>query len=321
MNIVRTDGDMLSCPAVPRLRAFVALCFVTTFAGVTTVDCQMDGPARILLTNDDGIEEVEDRVYPLAQELRRFAEVYIVVANQDRSGSTHFMSLSRKVTLESQLDYVSPAGDGLNRLEIHVVDGFPADCVALGIRGIMGDDPPDLVISGPNGGPNLADGWFGSGTIGAARTAAYMGVPALAISGLDDDSEEQVYALSRWVAELAQSELVDSLPQRTYLTVALPRVPPSQVAGIRVARRARLLDALSFERLAEVRDPEGDEETTSVWVLRYRAPTSPPSADSDVVLYSQNYIVVTPMRADEHDSQLLEHLRESVDRLPGWPPR
>jgi 5'-nucleotidase len=321
MNMVRTDSHVQSASTALCLRALMALCLVTTFAAPTTVDCQTHGPARILLTNDDGIEEVADRVYPLAQELRRFAEVYIVVANQDRSGSTHFMSLSRKVALESRLEYASSAGDGLHKLEIHVVDGFPADCVALGVRGIMGEDPPDLVISGPNGGPNLADGWFGSGTIGAARTAAYMGIPALAISGLDDDSEEQVSALSRWVAELAQSELVNSLPEQTYLTVALPRVPPSQVAGIRVARRAQLLGALSFERLAEVRDPQGGEEMTSVWVVRYRAPTSPPSADSDVVLYSQDYIVITPMRADEHDSQLLDQLMGSLDRLPSWPPR
>ena len=39
---------------------------------------------------------------------------------------------------------------------------------------------PDLVISGINGGPNLGDDWFGSGTIGAARTAAYIGIPSVA---------------------------------------------------------------------------------------------------------------------------------------------
>lgn len=321
MNMIRTDVLMRSASTVPRLRVLMALCLATTFASPATVDGQTHGPMRILLTNDDGIEEVEDRVYPLAQELRRFAEVYIIVANQDRSGSAHFMSLSRKVALESRLEYASPAGDGLHKLEIHAVDGFPADCVVLGIRGIMAEDPPDLVISGPNGGPNLADGWFGSGTIGAARTAAYLGVPALAISGLDDGSREQVEALSRWVAELAQSELVRSLPEQTYLTVALPRVPPSQVAGIRVARRAQLLGTLWLERVAEVHDAEDDDEVTSIWVTRYRDPTISPSVDSDVALYSQDYIVITPMRADEHDSQLLDQLMGSLDRLPSWPAR
>jgi 5'-nucleotidase len=280
---------------------------------------QSERPMRILLTNDDGIEEVAERVYPLAQELRRFAEVYIVVANQDRSGSAHYMDVNRKMTLESRLEYVSEPGDGLHGLEIHVVNGYPADCVALGIRGIMGRDPPDLVIAGPNGGANLADDWFGSGTIGAARTAAYMGIAALAISGLDDSSQEQVSALSRWVAQLAQNELVTSLPEQVYLTVGLPRLPPSQIAGIRVARRARLVDAMSFELLGNVGHAEDD--LTSVWAVRIGEPTSPPPADSDLVLYSQNYIVVTAMRADEHDTQASDRLRESLDLLPAWPPR
>jgi broad specificity polyphosphatase/5'/3'-nucleotidase SurE len=148
-----------------------------------------------------------------------------------------------------------------------------------------------------------------------------MGVPALAVSGLDDDSPEQVDALSRWVAELAQSEIVRSLPEQTYLTVGLPQLPPSQIAGVRVARRARLVDAMSLERLGEIRDPEGGDEVTSVWAIQYGELTSMPAADSDVVLYSQNYIVITPMRADEHDSRLLDQLSKDLSRLPSWPPK
>jgi broad specificity polyphosphatase/5'/3'-nucleotidase SurE len=80
------------------------------------------------------------------------------------------------------------------------------------------------------------------------------------------------------------------------------------------------VETLSFQRLGEIRDAEDDDEVTSVWAIRYREPTSPPPVDSDVALYSQNYIVVTPMRADEHDSQLLDQLRQRIDHLPPWPP-
>jgi 5'-nucleotidase len=299
--------------------ALLAFCFGITLAVPTVVRAQADRPMRILLTNDDGIEKVKERVYPVAQKLRRFAEVYIVVPSQDRSGSTHFMRLSRKATLESRVRYISPAADGLHRLEIHTVDGYPADCVTLGIRGIMGGSPPDLVIAGPNGGPNLADDWYGSGTIGAARTAAYMGIPALAVSGIDDESEDHVDALSRWIAEMAQSDFILTLPEQTYITVAFPRVPPSLIAGVRVARRAHLISALSIDRVAEIGDNGENEETTSIWAIRFLNPTSPPATDSDVVLYKQNYIVITPMRADEHDVQFMDALTEDPDRLPSWP--
>jgi len=321
MNTTRFGTRKLShWPSRPD-SMLLAFCLLAAIALSPTADCQAEPTMRILLTNDDGIAKVEQRMYPVAQQLRQFAEVYIVVADQDRSGSTHFMSLSRKLTLESRLEYVSEAGDGLHRLQIHVVDGFPADCVVLGALGIMGDDPPDLVISGPNGGPNLADGWFGSGTIGAARTAAYMGVPAIAISGLDASSPEQVDALSRWVAELAQSDLVESLPEQVYLTVGLPRLPPSQIAGVRVARRARMIEDLSFRLLEEIPDTEDDDEITSIWIVRHGESAPLPPADSDVDLYSRNYIVVTPMRADEHDAHLLDALSSNLDRLPAWPPK
>lgn len=310
----------------PRRRCTAALvletlCLLGMLAWPAAAGAQAERPMRILLTNDDGIDALDSRVAPVARELRPFAEVYIVVADQDRSGSSQFMSLARKVTLEERLEYVSEPHDGLNRLEIHVVDGFPADCVALGIGGIMNEDPPDLVISGPNDGANLGDAWFGSGTIGAARTAAYLGVPALAISGLDDDSEEQVSALARWVAELAQSEIVRSLPELTYLTVGLPRVRPSEVAGIRIARRARLMEGLFLQRVAMLRGPGEDDVTTSVWAVQRREQSPVPAPDSDMALSAQKYIVITPMRADEHDAREFAELQANLDRLPAWPPK
>ena len=116
-----------------------------------------------------------------------------------------------------------------------------------------------------------------------------------------------------------QSELVRSLPALTYLTVGLPRLPPHQIAGIRVGRRARLVDAVFFERVADIPDAQDPDQVTSVWTARYGKPVPPP-ADSDVALFAQNYIVVTPMRADEHADDLLEELKQRLDRLPSWPP-
>jgi 5'-nucleotidase len=301
----------------------LGLCLVAfgTMAPPRAAHGQAAPTMRILLTNDDGAGEVSARLYPLAQELRRFADVYIIVPNQDRSGSGQFMSLSRHRTLESRLRYVSEAGGDLHHLEIHVVDGFPADCVALGVGGIMRDDPPDLIISGPNGGPNLADAWFNSGTIGAARMAAYLGVPAVAVSGVRDDSPDEVAALSRWIAKLAQSDLVRRLPERTYLTFGVPTVPPSEIRGIRVAKRARLIDTQFLRHLGDTPEHGKPDQVTSVWAVERGEPSGPPPTDSDVALYSQGYIVVTPMRADEYDASFSDVLRASPGLLPPWQPK
>lgn len=299
-----------------------ALASLLLIAGLVRPLGAQDAPRmRILMSNDDGIAEVERRLLPVAQELRRFADVTIVVPDRDRSGTTQVMAVTRRVTLESHREAAADATAGLGRLEVHVVNGYPADCVALAIRGLMADAPPDLVITGPNGGPNLGDSWFGSGTIGAARTAAYLGVPAVAVSGLDADRPEQVAALATWVARLARSDLVAGLPDGVYLTVGVPRVPPSEVAGIRAAPRARLIGSLRFDRLADVPEGAPADEATTVWSATWGAVTTPPAPDSDVALYRQGYIVVTPMRADELDAGLLEAWRGRADAFPEWPPR
>ncbi|MGD2217218.1 MAG: 5'/3'-nucleotidase SurE [Gemmatimonadales bacterium] len=275
---------------------------------------------RVVITNDDGVEELEDRVVPLARALAAFAEVYVVIPAQNRSGTTHHMNLSMgKRSLESELVWSGPLEEGDRRVEVYVVDGYPADCVALALGGILRNDPPDLVISGPNGGPNLGPSWFGSGTIGAARIAAVFGVPAIAISGLDDSEEEAVQALAAWVAQLARSELVLGLEAGQYLTVALPRKLPQEIEGIRIAPRASGLGGRYFEKAPPLIG-EGDEGPRQVWLLQVPEVSELPPADSDIMLYIQDYIVVTPMRADEHDYALIDELRGRLAELPAWPP-
>lgn len=313
MDVMRTPP---ACALRRRVLALLALVAVP----VAPVLAQQPDRMRILLSNDDGIGEVQSRMLPVIRELRPFADVTVVVADRDRSGTTHMTSINRRVTLESRLEHVSEATESLGRLEIHVVNGYPADCVALGILGILAAGPPDLVITGPNGGPNLADGWFGSGTIGAARMAAYLGVPAVAVSGLNDDEPEQVAALASWVARLARSDVVRTLPSGTYLTVAVPTVPPSEIAGIRLASRAVLIDALRVRRVATVPEGAPPEEGTTVWTAAFGPVARPPGPDTDVALHARNFIVVTPMRADEHDADLMAVLEGRLDELPEWPP-
>jgi 5'-nucleotidase len=272
-------------------------------------------PMRIVITNDDGIEDLEDRLYPLAQALMPFAETYIVIPSRDRSGSTNFISIGKfKRALESELIHVEGKTDKTERLEIHVVEGFPADCVSLAVGGILRDKPPDLVIAGINGGANLGDAWLGSGTIGAARMAAFYGIPAMAISGIDDDLEGAVDAVTAWVARLARSPLVLNLEPGQYLTVGLPRLRPADIKGIRIAPRAPSLGTGYFERTQELRR----SEERTVWLAQMPQEMASPPDGTDVALYMENIIIITPMRVDEHDYPMLKKLAERIDEIPEW---
>jgi 5'-nucleotidase len=67
-------------------------------------------------------------------------------------------------------------------MEFSAVDGYPADCVQIGMHHDV-DGGPDLVVSGINVGYNHGRAFLmSSGTVGAAMEAALGGLPAVAVS-------------------------------------------------------------------------------------------------------------------------------------------
>ena len=119
-----------------------------------------------LLTNDDGIDA------PGRKALEAFAQqmgdVIVVAPNGPRSGFSHRATMYESMELE-QLDN-----------EHYACSGTPVDCVRVGLSHL--GLKPDWVLSGINAGANLGVDLYMSGTAGAAREAAILGVPAFAFS-------------------------------------------------------------------------------------------------------------------------------------------
>ncbi len=113
---------------------------------------------RILVTNDDGIiapglAVAEDIAAEIAGP---DGEVWVVAPDFERSGVSHAIS------------YTSPMRMTQHGERRYSVDGFPADCILVGLGVILKDTPPDLVIAGVNRGHNVAEDVVYSGTAGAA---------------------------------------------------------------------------------------------------------------------------------------------------------
>jgi 5'-nucleotidase len=120
---------------------------------------------RVLLTNDDGIDA--PGIGRLYEELRSVADVTVVAPAENQSGMGRLRNGSVRI-----VDH--PMG--------YELDGTPADCVAFGLGGGV-DGGFDLVVAGINDGPNLGNYVMGrSGTVGAGMEAAFLGVPAVAVS-------------------------------------------------------------------------------------------------------------------------------------------
>jgi 5'-nucleotidase len=122
---------------------------------------------RILLTNDDGVASPGLRL--LERALAPQHEVWIVAPDSNRSGSSHSITLG------------TPSRFRRTGEREFTCWGTPADCVVVALMGLV-PEPPELVISGINLGPNLGTDILYSGTAAAARQAAFMGRPAVACS-------------------------------------------------------------------------------------------------------------------------------------------
>lgn len=133
---------------------------------------------RILLTNDDGIDE--EGLAALAEGLKREHEVWVVAPDRNRSGVSHGITMHEPLKMR-QYDKNTFSCSGL-----------PADCVISGVKAVL-PAVPDVVISGINRGPNIGSDIIYSGTAAAARQAALFGIPALAFS-LDSDDGSWRYA-------------------------------------------------------------------------------------------------------------------------------
>ena len=260
-------------------------------------------PKRILITNDDGIDD--KKMIMMANAFSKIAETFIIAPNGDKSGSSHYASVFSK-------HYLTVEKKDINKQIIsYSVDGYPADCIFLALKGIMKDNPPDLVICGINGGPNLGYDWMASGTIGAARMAAYWGIPAIAISGFKGESKEDLNKIIEWVIALAQSDLIKQLKPRQYLTVSFPRIPAEHIKGIKVAKRDGIL--LEFEMTKTNTD-----KNIETWSILKPKPIIDFQNESDAAFYYQNYVVIVPMVADEMEIELLEKLNRKSNAIPKW---
>lgn len=133
----------------------------------------------VLLTNDDGIDSPGLRA--LYEGLSTVAAVTVVAPKTDQSG----VGRARSDMGELRSNDIEIADHEWG----YVVDGTPADCAAMGLRGIPEADEIELVVSGCNRGPNVGSYLLGhSGTIGATVESVFLGVPGIAVSAYDPES-------------------------------------------------------------------------------------------------------------------------------------
>jgi 5'-nucleotidase len=245
---------------------------------------------KILVSNDDGIDSLG--IYSLVLALKEIADVTIVAPIKEQSAVGHGITMQLPLRV---LEY-----NKNNDFFGYAVDGTPADCVKIGIRNIM-KEPPDLVISGINHGSNTAINIIYSGTVSAAREAAIMDVPAIAISVTNHMAKNFDFA-GKVAKHLALKLVKKDIPRGTLLNVNVPDLPESEIAGIRLTKQGKSKwDDIYEQRL----DPYGRE----YYWLKGSLLEVDTDLETDQASVRKNYVSVTPIHFDLTDYETYESMK------------
>ncbi|MAA63550.1 MAG: 5'/3'-nucleotidase SurE [Alteromonadaceae bacterium] len=243
---------------------------------------------HILLSNDDGVHSPGLRA--LYDELTGLGELRVVAPDRDHSGASNSLTLSRPLTVENH-----PGG-------FLSVDGTPTDCVHLAVHGLF-DCRFSRVVSGINTHANLGDDIIYSGTVAAAMEGRTLGLPAIAVS-LVNNGKMHYETAARAVRYLLEKEASLALGPRCLLNVNVPDVPWDELAGFQVTRlghRGR------GESAIPTTCPRGRER---FWIGAAGAgDDAGPGTDFHAV--QNGYVSVTPIQVD-----MTRH--EVLDSLSNW---
>jgi len=255
---------------------------------------------RLLLTNDDGFPA--PGLTALAAALAEGHEISLVAPEVEQSG------VSQAITLVEPIK----ARQISNRRGFKgwAISGTPADCVKLAVWELLADRRPEMVVAGINRGANTGLNIFYSGTVAAAREAAMLGLPALALSLASRASRPDFGPAARLAGQLIERLAARPLPPGLALNVNIPARPDLSLSLCRLTRQAK---TPPLERFIGRHDPRGnlyfwqDEEI-------YRQPFEPLS---DQAALAEGLISITPIHFDltAHEE------RDQAARCLGLPER
>jgi 5'-nucleotidase len=252
---------------------------------------------KILVSNDDGIDA--EGIYALVTVLKDIGEVTVVAPRKEQSAVGHGITMSIPLRVTKYNKHGEFFG--------YAVDGTPADCIKIGIRNIM-KEKPDLVISGINHGSNTAINIIYSGTVSAAREAAIMDVPSIAISVTNHAATDFVFA-AKVAKQVACKLYGHDLPLGTLLNINVPDVPEDQIAGILLTKQGKSKwDDIYEQRI----DPYGRDY---FWLTGSLMEVDT-EMETDQAAVRQNFVSVTPIHFDLTDYETFQRMKEwNIERL------
>jgi 5'-nucleotidase len=256
---------------------------------------------RILVTNDDGIHaEGLAALEAIAHALSD--DVWVCAPEYEQSGASRSLTLAEPVRVRKVRDRRWAA------------TGTPTDCVMLAVSELIDGPKPDLVLSGVNRGPNLAEDVTMSGTVAGAIEGMAMGIPAIALSqAVHGLPPESMFAPAQSLAPGIVRRLVEvGWPGDVVLNLNFPNRLPEDITEVEITRQGfRDVQNRHAEKRTDLRGRD-------YYWMGFHQERSQPAEGTDLRALYEGRISVTPLHIDlTHDATV--HTLRKV--LGGSPPK
>lgn len=246
----------------------------------------------ILVTNDDGIFAGGIRcLIEIAQEL---GEVYVMAPDAPQSATGHAITIREPLRFQRAKEFPN--------IEAYKCSGTPVDCVKLARGVLLNDKKIDLCVSGINHGSNASTNIIYSGTMAAAMEASMEGINSIGFSLLDFSEEADFGPCRKYVKAIMEYVLKNSMEGGNLLNVNIPKLPASEIKGIKICRQA---NAKWVEVFEEKKDPMGH----SYYWLTGKFANFDERSDIDIKALEKGYISIVPAMHDLTNTEAMEPLK------------
>ncbi|MFN3165623.1 MAG: 5'/3'-nucleotidase SurE [Phycisphaeraceae bacterium] len=249
---------------------------------------------KILLTNDDGIEAAG--LHATYEAIKDLGQVHVVAPSRVQSATSHAITLHRPMS-------VTPYT--CERFEGHAVGGRPADCVKLAVTHLVG--PVDLVVSGINHGANVGVNVHYSGTVGAAREAAFQGIPAIALSlHLGDRTQKHWPRAARHARAALDRVLSVGIDPGVLVNINVPILDDgAEPVGMKAV-------PLNNSPMNDRFDLVEDEGGTAHYQAKDSMSFSDRGEGTDVDTLYAKFITLTPLHFEQTDNHSLVKMQHAI---------
>ena len=238
---------------------------------------------NILVVNDDGY--LAPGLETLVKAMALFGNVYVAAPKEGQSAKSMSITIKQNINVF----YPNPIVGAKHMI---VVDGTPADCVGVALKAFNVDF--DFGVSGINYGHNVATDIFYSGTVGAAREAKFLGIPAIAFSAASVPNLEYLFDETvKLMDEMKETELYLGA---YVLNINFPKAHVAKPLGVKITKLGK-------------RHQHSDFSSTKdglIFVPNYSVTHYLEDEESDIKAIEDGFVSITPLSLDNTNQEAIE---------------